>query len=83
MVVVSKLLASLNLLLSVVQALIDDFLGLSPPLEESLFESGDAWGVDEDEAAIDLVIVDLLPSLDINIQQADLTIIPHVLFLDS
>lgn len=72
MMVESQLLASLDLFLCVVESLLDDFLVLSGSLLESVFEGGQAWSVDEEEVAVDLVVVDLLPALDINVENADL-----------
>ena len=72
MVVKGQLLAALDLFLCVVEALLDDFFVFGGSLDESVFERGEAWSVDEEEVAVNLVVVDLLAALDIDVENADL-----------
>ena len=67
-----QLVTLLDLLPSVVQPLHDRLLGLSPPASQPLLERLETRGLDEEEVAVDLVIVDLLSSLDVNVQNANL-----------
>lgn len=72
MLVEGKLLSPLDFLLGVVQPLLDHLLGLTASLVESFLKNGQAGSVDEEEVAVDLVVVDLLSTLDINIEKANL-----------
>lgn len=72
MVVEVQLMTTLDLLLCVVQSLFDDFFALGGSLVESVLESGDARSVDEEEVAVDLVVVDLLSTLNVDIENTDL-----------
>ena len=68
-----ELFALLDFLPGIVQPLYDRLLSLSPPVPQPLLERLQARRLDEEEVAVDLVIVDLLSSLHVNVQNTNLT----------
>jgi hypothetical protein len=68
-----QLLALLDLLPGVVQSLHNGFLGLSSSVPQPLLEGFEAWSLDENKIAVDLVIVNLLSPLYVNVQDTNLT----------
>ena len=63
----------LYFLLGIVQSLLNYLFGLSASFIESLFKYSQARGINEKEVAVDLVVVYLLASLNINIEKANLS----------
>lgn len=74
MLVEGELFALLNLLPGIVQSLHYGFLSLCSPVPQPLLEGLDARGLNENKIAINLVIVNLLSSLYVNVQDTNLTI---------
>lgn len=72
MVVEGQFLPALDLFLCIVESLLDNFLVIGGSFPESVLESFKAWSIDEEEVAVNLVVIDLFAALDINVEKADL-----------
>lgn len=71
-VVKGELFTFFDLFCSIIDSLLDNLRSLGASLLQSFLQCLDARSVDEYEIAFDIVFVDLLSSLNINVEYADL-----------
>lgn len=72
MMIEHQLLSTLDLLLCIIQPLLHNLLGLSASFVETFLEGCNTRSIHKHKVAIYFIIVNLLPALNIDIEEADL-----------